>query len=129
MFGLLAKRFFPVQHDSCNVLSLMNFYFYEFLRETCLENAMWACSNKPDNTGCFDLIRGVHADTKEVGMVSSAQCPISFCCVGRKTMGKRKLSFQYIRCFFHSPDKKKLWTKTPLYKKPTCLTSKTQIKI
>lgn len=107
MFGLLAKQFLPVQHHSCNVLSLMNFYFYEFLKETCLENAMWGCSNMSDNNGCFDLIRGVHADTKEVGMVSSAQCPISFCWVSRKIAGKRKLSFQDIRCFFHSPDKKK----------------------
>lgn len=118
MFGLLAKQFLPVQHHSCNVLSLMNFYFYEFLKQTCLENAMWCCSNMSDNTGCFDLIRSVHADTKEVGMVSSAQCPISFCWVGRKTTGKRKLSFQDMRCFFHSPDKKSFEQKHPCIKYP-----------
>lgn len=112
MFGLLAKQFLPVQYHSSNVLSLINFYFSEFLKETCLENAMWGCSNKSDNTGCFDLIRGIHADTKEVGMVSSAQCPISFFCAGRKAMGKRKLGFQDIRCFFHSPDKKKALKKS-----------------
>lgn len=118
MSGLLAKRFFPIQHHYCNVLSLMNFYFYEFLRKTCLENAMWGCSNKSNNFWCFDLIKGVGVNTKEVVMVSSAQCPVSyriwFCCVGRKTVGKRKLSFQDIRCFFQSSNKKALNESIPV---------------
>lgn len=58
VLGLLAKQSFPIEYWQHNVISFMNFHFYEFSLRFGLENGMLGNSKGASNGGLLESIRG-----------------------------------------------------------------------